>query len=119
MNAAEELVKVDNLTTTTFSVLETKSHHKTKHEFDVWVPRGEAQAVLINQVLGNDLWMKAMEDKVASIDKHTTFCALDAGEFIPVGHAKIPCQIVFDVKHDGCCKAQLVAEGQLFWCCLG
>jgi hypothetical protein len=45
--------------------------------------------------------------------EYKNFVYKGKGEKAPIGYKKIQCHMVYDVKHEGCHKSQLVASGHL------
>jgi hypothetical protein len=60
------------------------------------------------------LWHDAIKKEMDQIAEYGTFCNLGRGATVPSGYKKITvCCLVFDVKHDLCHKAFLIAGGHL------
>ena len=75
------------------------------------VPRSHHEAMLIDEKNGNDKWAKSEELEKSQIMDYKTFEVLGKGAPIPEGYTKIPCHMVYDVKHDGRYKSRFVAGG--------
>jgi hypothetical protein len=58
---------------------------------------------------GNQLWYEAIQKELRNVK--VAFKFLDQGVSAPIGHKKIPCHIIFDVKMDFTRKARFVAGG--------
>jgi len=66
----------------------------------------------LDKLNGNTKWLDAIKLELIQLDEYHTFLVKPKG-FIPDGHKKIRCHLVFDVKHDGRYKARFVAGGHL------
>ena len=86
---------------------------KFKSGFEI--TRTYKQALRFDERNGNTNWQDAIAFELQQINEYETFT--DAGHHtkakIPNGYKKIRVHFVYDVKHDGQHKAQLVADGHL------
>jgi hypothetical protein len=86
---------------------------KFKNAYEI--PRTYEQAVQFDEKNGSTKWQDAMALELQQISEYETFT--DVGHHIrakiPNGYKKIRVDFVFDVKHVGCHKARLVADGHL------
>ena len=67
--------------------------------------------MLIDEKNANDAWAKSEELEKKQVMDYDTFESLGKGAPIPEGYTKIPCHMVYDVKHDGRFKSRFVAGG--------
>jgi hypothetical protein len=79
------------------------------HKFGVRLPKSVAEALQLDKENGNQLWYEAIQKELRNV--MVAFKFLDEGESAPIGHKKIPCHIIFDVKMDFTRKARFVAGG--------
>jgi hypothetical protein len=75
------------------------------------VPQNHNKAVFIDNKTGNTKWQDAEKLKISQLFEYDTFRDMGKGTAIPEGHQKIPCHMVYVVKHDGRHKARTVAGG--------
>jgi len=78
------------------------------HKYGILLPKSVEEALRIDRESGTDLWKKAIEKEMKTID-----CAFKFPEDnkAPVGYQKIDCHMVFDVKMTLERKARYVAGG--------
>jgi len=77
------------------------------------VPRNHAEALELDQVNGNTMWIDAETTELDQIDEHKSFVDKGVG-FNPGSDCKlIRAHMAYAVKHDGRHKARLVAGGHL------
>ena len=57
---------------------------------------------------GNTKWQDAAKLEIAQLNDYEVYKDLGKGAPIPDGYQKIPCHMVYDVKHDGRHKARFV-----------
>jgi hypothetical protein len=78
------------------------------HKYGIVLPKSVEEALRVDKETGTDLWQKAIEKEMKTID-----CAFEFPENnkAPVGYQKIDCHMVFDVKMTLERKARYVAGG--------
>ena len=81
------------------------------YQYGYQVPRNHEEAVFIDEKNGNTKWQDAEQLEIAQLFEYDTFKDLGKGTPIPKGYQKIPCHMVYAVKHDGRHKARMVAGG--------
>jgi len=86
-------------------------YHKTNLKFGLEVPRSIAHAHAIDSANGNHFWRDAIEKEMTNVK--IAFRFLDENLPPPVGHTRINCHIIFDVKMDLTRKARFVAGGHM------
>ena len=83
---------------------------KRTHKFVIEVPRTIKEDLELDKKNVNTLWADAIAKEMK--DVCVAFKILPDGQSAPIGHQKIPCHMIFDVKmEDFRQKAQLVAGG--------
>jgi hypothetical protein len=75
------------------------------------MPRNHKEGLTLDEKNGNTKYRDAEKLKMSA--KYSTFKSLGKGSPGPDGYKKIRVQFVYDVKHNGCHKASLVAGGHL------
>ena len=91
-----------------------KSYQNRKtYKFGVLVPRDHTHAMELDQQNGDTKWHDAEKLEHSQLQEYDTF--IDKGDKIKTfdRYKKIRVHFVYDVKHDGCQKATLVAGGHL------
>ena len=81
------------------------------YSYGYQVPRNHQEAVFIDEKCGNTKWQDAEKLEIRQLFEYDTFRDLGLGTPIPEGYQKIPCHMVYAVKHDGRHKARMVAGG--------
>ena len=81
------------------------------YQYGYQVPRNHEEAVFIDDKAGNTKWQDAEKLEISQLFEYDTFRDLGKGTPIPDGYQKIPCHMVYAVKHDGRHKARMVAGG--------
>ena len=81
------------------------------YQYGYQVPRNHEEAVFIDEKCGNTMWQDAEKLEISQLFEYDTFKDLGKGTPIPEGYQKIPCHMVYAVKHDGRHKARMVAGG--------
>ena len=81
------------------------------YKYGIQVPRDHEEAVFIDEKNGNRKWQDAESLEIAQIDEYNTTRDLGLNAPVPEGYTKIPCHMIYDVKHDGRHKARFVAGG--------
>ena len=85
---------------------------KKTHKFGIELPKSVAHALELDRQNGNTLWADAIAKEMK--DVRPAFRILDPSDPDPVGHQKIRCHMIFDVKmEDFRRKARLVAGGHV------
>jgi len=82
-------------------------------KFGYQVPRNHSDCVAIDMKNYNTKWQEAEALDMKQLAKYDTFDDLGKGCRPPEGYKRINVHFVYDVKHDGCHKARLVAGGHL------
>ena len=67
----------------------------------------------LDRLHGNTKWADATALEMSVMDEYEVFEDKGINAKHPEGYKKIPVHIVYNVKHDGCHKACLVADGHL------
>jgi Reverse transcriptase (RNA-dependent DNA polymerase) len=83
-------------------------HWARTHKYDILHPKSVEEALQFDRESGTDLWKKAIEKEMKTID--CAFYFPEDGKAL-VGYQKIDCHMVFDVKMTLKHKAQYVAGG--------
>ena len=84
-----------------------------KYKFGFRIPQHSKEALELNKDSNNNLWAQAICNELNQTHEYKTFKNLGKGVSPPTGYKRICVHFVFDVKHDGCHKARLVADGHL------
>ena len=87
------------------------NHVRPVYKYGYQVPRHHGHAMSIDERLGTTKWRDAEKLELAQLWEYKTFKDMGKGTPIPEGYTKIPCHLVYDVKHDGRHKARFVAGG--------
>jgi hypothetical protein len=85
--------------------------NKPVYQYGYQVPRNHEEAVFIDVRMGNTRWQDAEKLELKQLFDYDTFKDLGLGAPVPEGYQKIPCHMVYAVKHDGRHKARMVAGG--------
>jgi hypothetical protein len=95
-----------------YHVSKGKQTHGPIFKFGIQIPRNVKEAYERDAKNGNTKWNDAMKEEIDALLLFITF--IDNGK-IPYleGYKNIIVHFVFDVKHDFCHKACLVAGGHL------
>ena len=82
-----------------------------KYNYGVEVAQDYEDAMRLDKLHKHTKWQKAINLEMVQIDEYMTFKDLGHKSKVqpPSGYKRI--SVVFDVKHDGCYKARLVADG--------
>jgi hypothetical protein len=100
------LRKRDNIV----SAVKTRYQKKT-HKFGIRIPKTVREALEIDRDTNTSLWADAIKKEMKNV--MPAFKILDPGAAEPVGHTRIPCHMIFDIKMDFTRKARLVAGGHV------
>jgi hypothetical protein len=84
-------------------------HFRTNQKYGIEIPKTVERAKQIDEANGNTLWLDSLRKEMKAVAK--AFEVLPVGAPPPVGHTKIGCHIIWDVKADFTRKARYVAEG--------
>ena len=83
---------------------------KRTHKFGIELPKTAQEALALDKKNGNTLWADAISKEIKNV--RVAFKILPDGQPVPIGHQKIPCHMIFDIKmEDFRRKARLVAGG--------
>ena len=80
-------------------------------KFGYQVPRNDKDGLTLDEKNGNTKYRDAKKLKISQHTKYSTFKSLGKRSPVPDGYKKIHVHFVYDVKHNGCHKARLVAGG--------
>jgi Reverse transcriptase (RNA-dependent DNA polymerase) len=84
-----------------------------RYKFGFKVPRDYNHAKELDKHNGNTKWMDATALELELLFDYATFEDLGHKAAPPPGYKRIQTHLIFDVKHDGCHKARMVADGHL------
>ena len=84
-----------------------------KFKYGYEIPKGYDHAIRLDQRNKNTKWQDAVKLEMSQMDEYNTFKDYGKGGKPPSGYKKIRVHFIFDVKHDGRHKGQLVADGNL------
>ena len=85
--------------------------NKPRYKYGFQVPRSHEEAVFIDEKNGNTKWQDSEKLEISQLMEYDTFKSLGLNAPVPEGYKKIPCHMVYDVKHDGRHKSRFVAGG--------
>lgn len=91
--------------------VQSQNCRKGRTKFGIEVPQTVEDSKLLDIANGNTLWQDAITKEMTN--SRIAFKLLERDSSIPVGHTKITCHSVFDVKLDLTRKARYVAGGHL------
>jgi Reverse transcriptase (RNA-dependent DNA polymerase) len=86
-------------------------YFRKNQKFGIELPKTVKRALEIDKETGTTFWADAIKKEMKGVWK--AFDILDDGSPVPVGHKKIACHMVFDIKPDFTRKARLVAGGHM------
>ncbi|CAJ1959783.1 unnamed protein product [Cylindrotheca closterium] len=87
-------------------------YHKQTHKFGIRIPKTVQEARELDRINGNNLWEQALGKEMSNV--RLAFKMLNKEDEAPVGHTKIKCHIVFDVKMEKLRrKCRMVAGGHM------
>ena len=75
--------------------------NRPRYKYGYQVPRDHEEAMWIDRKAGNHKWEESETLEIDQLQEYDTFQDLGLGAPIPEGYQKIPCHMVYDVKHDG------------------
>ena len=81
------------------------------YKYGYQVPRDHNEVLFLDEKNGNTKWQDSEKLELAQLQSYDTFKDLGHKAPIPEGYQKIPCHMVYDVKHDGRHKSRFVAGG--------
>jgi hypothetical protein len=86
-----------------------------RYKFGHRIPRNYSEAMQFDLRNGNTLWQEATDLEMSQLAEYDTFRDLGHKDTAspPTGYKKIHTHLVYDCKHDGRHKAQMVADGHL------
>ena len=84
-----------------------------RHKCSFEIPRDCKHALQLNAEHKNTKWKDATDLEMQQLDEHQTFKDMGLGDKKPPGCKKTKAHLVHAVKHDGCHKARMVADGHL------
>jgi hypothetical protein len=84
---------------------------KNKYGFEI--PRDYKHAIALDEKHGTTQWVDATSLEMVQLNDSNCFHDQGKGVDIPKGFKKICVHLIYDVKHNGRHKAQLVADGHL------
>jgi hypothetical protein len=83
-----------------------KSYQQTDQKFGIEIPKTVKRALEIDAETGTTFWADAIGKEMKGMGPVVSL--LSDGSKAPVGHQKIPCHMIFDVKMDFtsklCCR---------------
>jgi hypothetical protein len=83
---------------------------KRTHKFGIEIPETVQEALALDKKNGNTLWADTISKEIKNVQ--VAFKILPDGQPARIGHQKIPCHMVFDIKkEDFRQKARLIAHG--------
>ena len=84
---------------------------RRSHKYGIRVPRSVKDALSLDEENGNSFWIESIRKEMKN--NKVAFDILDRGKKAPVGHKRVPCHLIFDVKMDFSRKARFVAGGHV------
>jgi hypothetical protein len=86
-----------------------------RYKFSSRIPCNYDEVMQFDLKNGNTLWQEATDIKMSQLAEYDTFRDLGHKDTTPppTGYKKICTHLVYDCKHDGRHKAQMVADGHL------
>jgi hypothetical protein len=86
-----------------------------RYKFSYRIPCNYDEAMQFDLKNGNTLWREATDLEMSQLAEYDTFRDLGHKDTAPppTGYKKIRTHLVYDCKHDGRHKAQMVADGHL------
>ena len=75
--------------------------NQPRYKYGYQVPRSHEEAVKIDKKNGNRKWQDSEDLELDQLWEYDTFEDRGLGAPIPKGYKKIPCHMVYDIKHDG------------------
>jgi hypothetical protein len=86
-----------------------------RYKFGYCIPHNYGEAMQFDPKNGNKLWREATDLEMSQLAEYNTFRDLGHKDTAPppTGYKKILTHLVYDCKHDGRHKAQMVADGHL------
>jgi hypothetical protein len=73
--------------------------------FGVFVPQSHAQAIELDNQNNNTRWQEAEATAMRQLLEYATFIDKGIAGNAPSGYKRIPCHMIYDVKHVGRHKA--------------
>ena len=84
---------------------------KQSHKYGIHVPTSIKDALSIDKETETTFWIDAIKKDMKN--GMVAFQIKENGEKAPVGHQRVPCHLVFDVKMDFIRKARFIAGGHV------
>ena len=84
---------------------------KKNQKYGIELPKTVKRALEVDKETGTTFWTDSIRKEMGGVWK--AFDILDENASVPVGHKKIDCHMVFDIKPDFTRKARLVAGGHM------
>jgi hypothetical protein len=86
-----------------------------RYKFGYRIPHNYDEAMQFDLKNGNTLWREATDLEMSQLAEYDTFRDLGHKDTAPplAGYKKIRTHLIYDCKHDGRHKAQMVADGHL------
>jgi len=84
-----------------------------QYKYGYEIPKDFNHALKLDKRNGNTKWQDSTMLEMDQLHDYQTFKDLGKGAKLPDGYKRIRVHLVFDVKHDGCHKCCLVADGQV------
>ena len=82
-------------------------------KYSIKIPRDIKEVKIFDEEAGNTLWANAIKAEIDSLLKLQCFEFHDPGYKPPKDYQPTLLNMIFEIKHDGRCKARLVAGGHL------
>ena len=90
------------------SYQKVKKYWKKTHKFGIKVPKSVDEALRIDEETGTTFWRDGIAKEMKNV---MTAFEFPNDDKMPIGHKKIDCHMIFDIKMDLTRKARLVAGG--------
>jgi hypothetical protein len=71
-------------------------YQKKRHKFPICIPKTVREALELDRDTNTLLWLDAIKKEMKNV--MPAFKILDPRAADPVGHTRIPCHMIFDVK---------------------
>ena len=81
------------------------------YKYGYQVPRDHEEAVFIDEKNGNTKWQDSEKLELKQLMDYETFRDIGYKTPVPEGYTKIPCRLIYDVKHCGRHKSRFIAGG--------
>ena len=84
---------------------------KPVYKYGYQVPRDHDEAMFIDNKNGNTKWADSEALELQQLKDYDTFHSIGYKAPVPEGYTKIPCHIMYDIKHCGRHKSRFVGGG--------